>query len=216
MDKLTLAGISNAGSARKVFMSGELKTLIVSASHRPGAESLRVANAMNEHYLDGAASILDLYETALPIWDGATAASESVEKAASLATEADALIFVIPEWHGMVPAGLKNLLLWLGAGHLAHKPVLLVGVSASVGGAFVIAEMRSSGYKNSRLVFTPEHLILRGVGDLWQDGEGSESVRYLSERSRFAIDQLLIYAGALKSVRGQLEEGMSDYANGMS
>jgi hypothetical protein len=39
----------------------------------------------------------------------------------------------------------------------------------SVGGVFVIAELRSSGYKNARLFYIQEHLILRGVTYLWED-----------------------------------------------
>jgi NAD(P)H-dependent FMN reductase len=39
----------------------------------------------------------------------------------------DGFVVVTPEWHGMVPAGLKNFfLLWPGSGVLAHKPALII------------------------------------------------------------------------------------------
>tara|TARA_R110000868_G_scaffold410649_1_gene699376 strand:+ start:8100 stop:8717 length:618 start_codon:yes stop_codon:yes gene_type:complete len=197
-------------------MTDTLRTAIVSASHRPGLQSARIAHLLKDRFLAGNADIIDLYDDALPMWDGATAATENVLKAQATAANADALVFVMPEWHGMAPAGIKNFLLWCGAAQLAHKPVLLVGVSASVGGAFVIAEMRSSGYKNARLVYTPEHLILRGVADLWEDGKDADASEYLSQRTRYALEQLLTYAEVLKPVRGKLTEPLGDFPNGMS
>ncbi|MFP6844426.1 MAG: NAD(P)H-dependent oxidoreductase [Thalassolituus sp.] len=187
---------------------------IVSASHRADAQSLRIAQHLNANHLNGEASIVDLNTADLPLWDGSPA-TKSVEAVQQTMAQADGFIFVIPEWHGMVPAGLKNLLLWCNVTHLAHKPTLLVGVSASTGGAFVIAEMRGSGYKNSRLLYTPEHLLLRNVGSLWT-GENSESDAYLEKRSAFAIEQLQTYIAALAPVREQLCSRFKDFGNGMS
>lgn len=198
-------------------MSDTLRTAIISSAHRRDSQSARIAEVLKQHFLNGNADIIDLFEDSLPLWDGETPANDAVNKVQQTAANADAFIFVVPEWHGMAPAGLKNLLLWnAGQPHMAHKPVLLVGVSAAVGGAFVIAELRASGYKNARLMYTPEHLILRGVGDLWEDGVEAESDAYISKRAQFAVDQLLTYAEALKPVRGKLLEAQADYANGMS
>ena len=37
----------------------------------------------------------------------------------------DGFIVIAPEWHGMVPAALKNFfLLWAATGELSHKPPL--------------------------------------------------------------------------------------------
>ncbi|CCU73064.1 NADPH-dependent FMN reductase [Thalassolituus oleivorans] len=190
------------------------KIAIVSASHRADSQSLRIAHHLNDEHLNGEASIVDLNEADLPLWDG-SAATATVVAVQNTLQQADGFIFVIPEWHGMAPAGLKNLLLWCNASHLAHKPTLLVGVSASSGGAFVIAEMRGSGYKNSRLLYTPEHLLLRNVGTLWT-GENSKSDTYLHERAAFAIDQLQTYITALAPQREYLCSRFKEYGNGMS
>lgn len=191
-----------------------LRVAIVSTAHRPGSQSLRIAEALNSKFLNGEADIIDLHTQELPLWNGGPA-TETVESVRATLAAADALIVIAPEWHGMAPAGWKNLLLWCGAAQLAHKPTLLVAVSGSVGGAFVIAELRGSGYKNSRLMYTPEHLILRGVADLWADKQ-NPSDEYLGNRARFAIDNLLTYAEAIKPVRARLCEGLSEFGNGMS
>ena len=188
---------------------------IISSSHRPEPQSLRIARHLNETYFDSEADVIDLFAADLPVWTGVAEQTEAVEDIQAKLSAADGFIFVVPEWHGMAPAGLKNLFLWCGAPQFAHKPALLVGVSGSVGGAMVIAELRSSGYKNSRLLWTPEHLILRGVGDLWQ-GKDSESDQYLAGRAAYAIDHLKTYARILAPEREQLCAGLAAYPNGMS
>lgn len=197
----------------------DLKICLLSASHRAGAQSRRIADHLNTEYLDGKASLIDLYESKLPLWEGQTLSGEDervVNDVRASAEAADAFVFIVPEWHGMAPAGLKNFLLWCNAQQLAHKPVLLVGVSASAGGAFVIAELRGSGYKNSRLLYLPEHLMLRDVTDLWAGQECLASDAYLGKRTRYALDMLTTYAGALKPLRAQLCAGLTDFPNGMS
>lgn len=189
---------------------------IISSSHRPGAQSLRIANVLNEQHFSGQADLIDLYAADLPLWNGERAATPAVEDIQQRLAAADGLVFVVPEWHGMAPAGLKNLLLWCNHPQFAHKPALLVGVSASVGGAFVIAELRASGYKNSRLLWLPEHLILRDVNDLWSDDASGQSDDYLQARATYAIGQLKTYTEALAPVRQQLIDGLDDFPNGMS
>ena len=44
-------------------------------------------------------------------------------------------------------------------------------VSASDGGAYVIAELRMSSYKNNRLCWIPEHLIARQVKTLGNEDD---------------------------------------------
>lgn len=202
-------------------MNSDLNICLLVASHRANSQSRRIADYINQHFLAGKASLIDLYDSPLPLWDGTalipgSIAEKSVAEVKSRADAADAFVFFVPEWHGMVPAGLKNFLLWCGANELAHKPVLLVGLSASSGGAFVIAELRHSGYKNARLLYLPEHLLLRDVNELWVGQEGRISDEYLEKRTRYALEQLLTYSAALKPVRNQLCAGLADFPNGMS
>src|SRR5690606_35647286 len=117
----------------------------------------------------------------------------------------DGFVIISPEWHGMVPAGLKNfLLMWTAGGELAHKPALIVTVSASVGGSYPVAELRMSGYKNNRLCFLPEHLIVRNVGSVFNansEDNDPKSQQYLSERLLYCLQLLREYALALRQVR---------------
>lgn len=192
-----------------------LQVALVVASHRPGSQSRRIADHLNREYFAGQGQLIDLHEQVLPQWDGSPG-TVAVQQVQQQAAAADAFVFVVPEWHGMVPAALKNFLLWCGAAELAHKPVLLVGLSSGVGGAFVVAELRSSGYKNSRLLYLPEHLILRDVTHLWVGEAGRDSDRYLSSRAAYATDLLKTYAATLRPVRAQLCAGLAEFANGMS
>ncbi|WP_430459656.1 NADPH-dependent FMN reductase [Thalassolituus sp. LLYu03] len=197
----------------------DISVCLLSASHRAEAQSRRIADYLNSEYLDGKASLIDLFEAHLPMWEGLPLSPDDearVNAVKATAEAADAFVFIVPEWHGMAPAGLKNFLLWCGAQQLAHKPVLLVGVSASAGGAFVIAELRGSGYKNARLLYLPEHLMLRDVKDLWSGQECRASDVYLGKRARYALDMLTAYAKAIKPLRAQLCEGLAEFPNGMS
>ena len=65
---------------------------------------------------------------------------------------ADGFVIISPEWAGMVPPGLKNILLFAGPREVGHKPALIVAVSASRGGSYPVNELRTSGNKNSRIL----------------------------------------------------------------
>ena len=95
--------------------------MIVSGSHRQESQSLRVADyvAKDLARIDPTL-VLDTFSLSgnpLPLWD-----ESAWQKASSLASlwkpirdrmrEAHAFVFVTPEWAGMVPPGLKNLLLF--------------------------------------------------------------------------------------------------------
>ena len=74
----------------------------------------------------------------------------------------------------MVPAALKNFFLLYRA-ELVDKLGLIVSVSTGAGGAYPGAELRMSSYKNTHLWYIPEHVIVRGVRDLFNDFERSTS-----------------------------------------
>jgi multimeric flavodoxin WrbA len=131
----------------------------------------------------------------------------------------DGFIVIAPEWHGMVPAALKNFfLLWAATGELSHKPALPCAVSAGEGGAYVISELRMSSYKNNRLCWIPEQLIARQVKSICNDDTAQNDAALhdvFATRSRYALNLLLAYAGALTTVR---ESGLIDhdtFMNGM-
>ena len=123
--------------------------------------------------------------------------------------QAQAFVVVSPEWSGMVPAGLKNLFLLCDNDELAHKPALIVAVSASSGGAYPINELRTSSYKNTRICYIPEHIIVRNVESLLQgDTAASPHDESLRKRIDYSLKLLLQYSKALAGIR---ESGVLDH-----
>jgi azobenzene reductase len=188
-----------------------MNILIVSGSHRDKAQSLKVSKWLGAVLKDKGAKpdVLDLYGEPLPMWDDTAWNPESdLAKQAAKHTDrvsaADAIILVAPEWGGMVPAGLKNFLLYVSSKHAAHKPAMIVGVSAGRGGTYPIAELRMSGFKNNRMVYTPDHLIVQDVNNVMNSAgvdEGAEADQYIKKRAVYSLDILLAYAKALKPMR---------------
>ena len=111
---------------------------------------------------------------------------------------ADGFVIIAPEWAGMVPPGLKNLLLFAGPKEVGHKPAMIVAVSASRGGSYPVNELRTSGYKNSRLVYIPEHVLIHDVNDMLLGATpASDRDAWLRRRIEFADRILLEYAKAI-------------------
>jgi hypothetical protein len=101
----------------------------------------------------------------------------------------------------MVPGELKNLFLWCKAGEIAHKPALITAVSSWTWGAYPIAELRMSSYKNTKICYMPDQLIIRHVNsvlnaELW--GEDDTRIRARIEKT---IAVLLSYTRAFTSIR---------------
>ena len=69
----------------------------------------------------------------------------------------------MPEYGGMATPNSKTFLVF-NNGELFHKPGLIISVSSGTGGAYPISELRSSSYKNSHIMWIPEHIIIRNVG----------------------------------------------------
>ena len=201
---------------------GEIMThvLVIAASQQKGSQSRKVAdylvNQLQEKEIE--ASLLDLGEVHLPLWAGVPASDPTLmNQVGDLLAEASSFVFVSPEWNGMAPPALKNLLTWFGNLKFAHKPALLCAISSGQGGAFVIAELRGSSYKNSRICYLPEHLIIRDVSNVLEgDGADNKSDAYYRDRIDFALQDLLAYDQALSSIRPGLLERMKKFVNGMS
>lgn len=123
---------------------------------------------------------------------------------------------VVPEWHGMASPAVKNVFVHAGLRELGHKPALLVGVSAGLGGAYPLSELRASSYKNCRVCYLPEQLIVRQV-EAVMNGDSAASTEDLRirERADWALAMLSHYAQALRSVRRQVDMGRAEFANGM-
>lgn len=204
-----------------------MKIGIVIGSHRPGSQSAKVGKAVEQHLEAmtecGSVYVLDIGGNSLPLWDEGMWSNDPDWQAlfgpiSDALASCDGFVVVSPEWSGMSPAGLKNLFLLCGNGELSHKPAYLIGVSASEGGAYPIAELRMSSYKNTRLCYIPEHLIVRRVEKVFNaeaDSNDPRSHKYLSERLDFGLKNLCAYAAALGAMRRETVLDDSRFPHGM-
>jgi NAD(P)H-dependent FMN reductase len=203
-----------------------MKISIVSGSHRQDSQSAKVGRfietTLREREICDETWFLNLADFPFPLWDesiweGNPDWKARIDPVSQELATSDGVVIISPEWHGMVPSGLKNFFLMLSKGEVAHKPALLVGVSSGDGGAYPIAELRMSSYKNNRICHIPEHVIVRNVESVLNDeGENNpEADRYFRERIEWALRLLKEYAVALRHVR---ESGLypnPKFKNGM-
>ena len=204
-----------------------MKISIISGSHRNPSQSEKVARYIETTLANEFENIepwvYALADNPLPLWDQ-TLWEDSEEWNQRLAPikqqliESDAFVIVSPEWHGQVPAGLKNFFLLFGKNELGHKPAMIVAVSSGDGGAYPVAELRMSSYKNSRLCYIPEQIILRNVESVLNENAAENDARselHYRERISWALNILKAYAGALAQVRESGVTQTDKFNNGM-
>ncbi len=198
---------------------------LISGSHRASSQSARIgaylAGRLNTLRAGVTTDLVELARNPLPLWDE-TAVDPTSPLTKTWAPYAERLraaegfVVIAPEWNGMVPAGLKNLFLFTTANEIGHKPALIVAVSASRGGTYPVDELRISGYKNARLCYIPEHLIVRDAAGMFV-GEvptGPEDA-YLRKRADYALGVLLAYTDALRPMRAVASLNNPDFPFGM-
>ena len=197
-----------------------MQIAIIVGSHRKDSQSSRVGAYITRDMARIAPEVtvdtIDLAGNPLPLWD------ESIWQGGSpLATawkpyrdrlrQADGFVIISPEWAGMVPPGLKNFLLFAGPKEVGHKPAVIVTVSAARGGSYPVNELRTSGYKNNRLLYIPEHVLVQDVADvLVGETPASDRDAWLRRRIEFAERILLEYVRAAAAIRSS---GLTDHAD---
>ncbi|MFV2056565.1 MAG: NADPH-dependent FMN reductase [Thiohalomonadales bacterium] len=204
-----------------------MKITIISGSHRNPSQSEKVGRYIESllkkepHSIDP--FLYCLADNPLPLWDQSVWQSDEKwqQRLAPLKeqfTQSDAFVIITPEWHGQVPAGLKNLFLLFSRFELGHKPALIVAVSSSTGGAYPVAELRMSSYKNNRLCYIPENLIIRNVEEVFNENSADnneKSHNFYHSRLNWCLTILAAYGGALKTVRAEVEVHHDEFTNGM-
>lgn len=187
-----------------------MKVAIIVGSHSMESQSTKVGGVVAKKLEERGTQtyVLDLKGNPLPLWDesvweGSERWAELWGPVSSELDSSDAIVVISPEWSGMVPAGLKNFFL-LCSTEIAHKPGLIVTVSASSGGSYPVAELRMSSYKNTRLCYIPEHVIVRNVNDVLEKDDGAELSRedeYVRKRLDYSLSLLVEYAQAMAPIR---------------
>jgi NAD(P)H-dependent FMN reductase len=167
--------------------------------------------------------LIDLGEKPLPNFDDSFwYESNGTLQAAwrPIATElqsCDGFVVITPDWHGMVPSCLKNMLLYSGTDEMGNKPALIVAISSATGGYLPVAELRISSYKNNRVCWIPDHIIVRNVKDCMNNTNPAETKDdiYIRARLQHSINILLEYANALGIVRESQVTEYEIYKYGM-
>ena len=201
-----------------------MRLAIISGSHRRESQSEKVSRfclelAKNQGF---DVDLINLSGNPYPFWDESVW-TDGIEnwsggvfrEASAILKAASAALIVTPEWSGMVPPGLKNFFL-LAEATLAHKPAMLVGITSGMSGTWPIAELKVSSSKNTRIVYIPEHVILRNVEKLLNSPEGGDEVdRWVRGRLAYSIEILKEYAKALGQVRDSGKVDLKTYPTGM-
>ncbi|HEB82787.1 MAG TPA: NADPH-dependent oxidoreductase [Gammaproteobacteria bacterium] len=204
-----------------------MKITIISGSHRNPSQSEKVAryieSSLNRQFDDIEAQVYSLADNPLPMWDQRVWEDDE-EWNATLApvqqmlSDSDGFVVIAPEWHGMVPSGLKNFFLLFNRFQLGHKPAMIIGVSSADGGAYPVAELRMSSYKNNRLCYIPEQIIVRNVESVLNENpadNNADADAYFRERIDWALGVLRGYTIALKGMRETTQVFNDKFGNGM-
>jgi NAD(P)H-dependent FMN reductase len=202
-----------------------MKVGIISGSHRINSQSIRIANWIEKRLaalaLTQRVYTLELATANLPLWDeGMWNGDEKWKsiwgKHSQELISCDAFVFVAPEYGGMVPPALKNIFLLCSNQELAHKPALIVGVSAGRSGSYPIVELRTSSYKNTRVCYLPDHMIIRDAEKMFVSEETQDQFE-IAARARldYFLKVLKEYAKALASVRASGIIDIKNFPNGL-
>ena len=203
-----------------------MKISIISGSHRNPSQSEKLARHIEktlqqEHGVD--TWLYTLADNPLPLWDQSLWENnpEWNQRLAPIReqlTTSDGFVIISPEWHGQVPAGLKNFFLLFNRFELGHKPAMIVAVSSADGGSYPVAELRMSSYKNNRICYIPEHVIVRNVENVLNDNaeeNNQEADGYFRERISWSLGILKAYAEAMKPMRESVQLHHDKFGNGM-
>ena len=195
---------------------------LISASHRKASQSKRVADIIGSRLKVINPSIknfdLDLGSANLPFWSSEKKGGQGIwgkewQNISQNLKDSSGFIIVVPEYGGMATPQAKNLFLLCGDGELAHKPGLIVSISSGNGGSYPIAELRSSSYKNTHLMWIPENIIIRNVEDYLPGSHGDLIPDWMDKRVDYCLNLLMAYSENMQSLIKLINR--KDFGNGM-
>ena len=199
-----------------------MKISIISASHRINSESKKISDFLEKNLLKLNNNLdifsLDLAKSSLPMWSpdkktGVGVWGKTWNSISKNLESSDGFILVVPEYGGMATPSAKNIFLLCGNGEFSHKPGLIVSVSSGNVGAYPIAELRSSSYKNTHIMWIPENIIIRNVEEFNPGSHGKNIPDWLDDRIDYVLNLLLAYAFNMKPLRNMINR--KDFGNGM-
>ena len=195
---------------------------IISASHRKDSQSKKILDLLHNNLSNIRSGLkiysLDLADKLLPFWSPDKKNAKGIwgdtwHSISDNLNKSDGFILVVPEYGGMATPSAKNIFLLCDNGEFAHKPGLIVSVSSGDGGAYPIAELRSSSYKNTHIMWIPENIIIRNVEQFNPGNHGNDIPKWLDSRIDYVLKLFLAYTFNMKSLREIINR--KDFGNGM-
>jgi chromate reductase, NAD(P)H dehydrogenase (quinone) len=155
---------------------------IISGTNRPGSRTRQVSNLIQKLYAEQGEKVEILDLTDLPFaeltgqnYSGAGLHlqwSEAVQKV----TEAEALIFVVPEYNGSMPGALKYFIdHWKYPESFEFRPVCFVGLGGLFGGLRPIEHLQQVMAFRNAFQF-PARVFLMNIFKTLKDGELVEPI----------------------------------------
>lgn len=203
-----------------------MRYAIIVGSHREDSESSKVSKYIESFLRNLEATeevfIIDLKSNPIPLYDESiddegSALDKIWQPYAEILNKSDAFVIMTPEWNGMATPGIKNFFLYVG-NEMAHKPALIVTISSGLGGAYPVAELRMSSYKNTHINYIPIQVIVREVEKFFNtlevNPEDHDDER-IKLRMNNSLEILQSYAKALRLVRDDKSFELGKYRYGM-
>lgn len=211
-------------SASYALAENNINYSIIVAGQRENSQSQKVAKYIEDQLKakGKTVSVIDLYKEKLPLWEEPSEKNMPLsykiwnESIAPKLAKADALIIVTPEYNGAASPAIKNFFLF-PRGEIAHKPALLVGVSAGMGGAYPLAELRANSTKDTFIVYMPGNVVIREVKDKLNESDAKSIAKIdgeIRDRLDYSLNVLEQYGLALKMVRASNVIDMKKYPMG--
>ena len=200
-----------------------MKIGIIVGSHRLKSESTKTSQFV-DFWLKKKGLltyILDLRKNPLPLWDETKWENDGkltkfFKPYSDKLKECAGFVIIAPEWSGMVPAGLKNFFLYCDKNELSHKPAMIIGISSGRGGHYPVAELRMSSYKNTKICYIPDHVVVAFVEEMLNDFDlknGTDDDQYIKNRIVNSLNILASYSKAFIDIRKTKD--LNQYPNGM-
>lgn len=175
-----------------------MKFLIVPGSQRRGSLNLQLAHVVAAQVNKGGdeAELFDLRALQLPIYDGDIEARDGVPAAVNRLREAienaEAVVFVTPEYNAFPPPLLLNSIDWLsrikgpdrtrdGIGTTTDKPTGIISASPTpLGGVRSLLQLRTFLQLNLSMLVVPQQCALSNAADAFDESGALKDARSMA------------------------------------
>jgi len=177
-----------------------MKIAILLGAVRPGRQSHKAAYYLDKLLKeeDMETDVIDLLKTPLPVFgslDDSPAAGKVVESIRLRLEEADALIFVTPEYQGSFSGALKNTLDYYWA-EFKRKPIGVVSTSTGKLGGINASTQLQHVILSLGAFPLPGKLLIAGIHEAFDDNYEPQNDLIVEQTNQFIVD-FLWFAEAL-------------------